>query len=726
MHLLLIDTSSWLAFPLTNPTVIFLVVLAIILFVPMLFRQLHIPQIVGLILAGMLVGEHGLGLLARDSSFQIFGRVGLFYIMFLAGLEIDRTEFKHSKVKGAVFGIYTFVIPMVLGIIASYWLLEMDMLSSILLASMYASHTLIAYPSASKLGLTKQRSVVMSVAGTVITVTLSLIVLALIVGIYKETTTIWQFIIMFLMVIAAASIVIFVFPCIIRWFFRKFNDNVLQFVFVLAIVFLGATLFEIAGFEGILGAFLAGLVLNKYIPNVSPLMNRIEFVGSVLFIPYFLIGVGMLIDLEVVTRSPNTLQVAVNMTLVATISKWLAAWLTQKTFGMTTTERRILFGLSNAQAAATLAAVLIGYNIGIFNEDILNGTIVMILVTCLISSFATERAARDLAQESKSSIDPDNLPIRYQQRILISVANPETVGSLVDLALLLRHPQRSEKMHALTVINDQQHDNSAVLQSTRALELAEEMGNAVDVRIKKIARYDVNVVSGILRTVKERNISELIIGLHRKNSLVDSFFGSLTDAIVSGINRMVIVIKSVQPLNMVGRMVVAIPENAEYETGFKKWLVRMGRISSRLGAPVVFYGHKDTAPALKKHIEKLSPGAEYEYREMNSWDRDFPDLITEVKGNDLLIIVAARKGSISYQDALEKLPGYLSRYFSSISWMVLYPDQFGGEGEVPRFSNPVSYDPQVRWNSIATLYVKFKQLAHKWLVRSHNSNKHNR
>ena len=410
-----------LQLPITDPTWIFFLVLIIILFAPMVLGRLHIPHIIGMILAGVVVGQYGFNILERDSSFELFGKVGLYYIMFLAGLEMDMEDFKKNRVKALVFGLFTFLIPMILGVWSSMSLLDYGMTTSVLLASMYASHTLIAYPIVSRYGLSRLRSVSITIGGTAITVALALLILAVIGGMYKGDVNGLYWVFLLLKVIFLGFLIIFFFPRIGRWFFRKYEDSVMQFVFVLAMVFLGSGLMEFVGMEGILGAFLAGLVLNRLVPHVSPLMNRLEFVGNALFIPYFLIGVGMIIDVRSLFTGGEALKVAVVMTVMATASKWIAAWITQKIYHMKPEERNMMFGLSNAQAAATLAAVLIGHDIimengeRLLNDDVLNGTVVMILFTCIISSFATERAARRIAVKEEILLNKDESKEKEQK-----------------------------------------------------------------------------------------------------------------------------------------------------------------------------------------------------------------------------------------------------------------------------------------------------------------------
>src|SRR3712207_14716 len=387
-----------LTLPITDPTWVFFIVLIIILFAPIILGRLRIPHIIGMILAGVLIGEHGFNLLMYDSSFKLFGKEGLYYIMFLAGLEMNMSDFKENRGKAFVLGVLAFALPMILGFISNITILQYGLITSILLASMYASHTLIAYPIVIRYGIARQRSVSIAVGGTAVTDTFTLLVLAVISGLYKGEASEMFWIWLVVKVVFLSFLIIYFFPRIGRWFFRRYSDGVVQFIFVLAMVFLGAGLMEFVGMEGILGAFLAGLVLNRLIPHVSPLMNHLEFVGNALFIPYFLIGVGMIINVHILFGKGDALKVALVMTTMAMLSKWIACWITQKIYKMSAMERELMFGLSNAQAAATLAAVLVGYNIilpggeRLLNDDVLNGTIVLILFTCIISSFVTERA----------------------------------------------------------------------------------------------------------------------------------------------------------------------------------------------------------------------------------------------------------------------------------------------------------------------------------------------
>ena len=678
-----------LELPITDPTWIFLLVLLIILFAPILLNKLRIPHIIGMILAGLMVGEHGFNILARDSSFELFGKVGLYYIMFLAGLEMNMADFKQNRNKALVLGLLAFVIPIVIGFVANVAYLEYGVLTSILLASMYASHTLVAYPIVIRYGVSRHRSVSIAVGGTAVTDTLTLLVLAVVGGMFKGESDGLFWLWLVIKVLFLGAVIIYSFPRIGRWFFRRYDDNVMQFIFVLAMVFLGGGLMEFVGMEGILGAFLAGLVLNRLIPHVSPLMNHLEFVGNALFIPYFLIGVGMLIDVHVILGQGNALKVAGVMIVMALTGKWLACWLTQKIYKMSAVERESMYGLSTAQAAATLAAVMVGYNIilpngeRLLNDDVLNGTVLLILVTCVVSSFITERAARRIAmEEAHLEVDCSREP----EKILIPIANPDTIEDLICLSLVIRDPKQQDNLLALNVVNDNNASEHAGLRGKRYLEKAAMIAASADVPLQQISRYDLNIAAGIIHTAKEYGVTDVVIGLHRKVALMDSFFGMLTESLLKGLNREVMVSKFLIPINTLRRIIVAVPSKAEYEAGFQKWVEHFCRMGSTLGCRVHFFANEQTSGHLKHLIRKKYSQTPTDFSLLDDWD-DLLILTGQVSYDHLLVIVSARKGSISYDSSFEKLPTQLAKYFANNSLVVVYPDQLG-EPDVLSFSNP--------------------------------------
>ena len=702
---------DWLNFsltlPVTDPTWIFLLVLLIILFAPILLNKLRIPHIIGMILAGLVIGEHGFNILVRDSSFELFGKVGLYYIMFLAGLEMNMGDFKKNRGKAVMLGLLAFVIPIGIGLVTNMMLLKYSLVTSILLASMYASHTLVAYPIVIRYGVSRHRSVSIAVGGTAVTDTLTLLVLAVVGGLFKGESggLFWLWLVV--KVIFLGALIMYSFPRIGRWFFRRYDDNVMQFIFVLAMVFLGAGLMEFVGMEGILGAFLAGLVLNRLIPHVSPLMNHLEFVGNALFIPYFLIGVGMLIDIHVIFGQGDALKVAAVMIVVALVGKWIASWLTQKIYKMAPIERELMFGLSNAQAAATLAAVLVGYNIilpngeRLLNEDVLNGTVLLILVTCVVSSFITERAARKIAMceahlEEERTVEAE--------RILIPVANPDTIEYLMNLSLLIRDTKQKDNLLALNVINDNNTSEGLELRGKRYLEKAAMITASADVPLRQITRYDLNIASGIIHTAKEYEVTDVIIGLHRKVNIVDSFFGMLAENLLKGLHREVMIAKFLIPINTIRRIIIAVPPKAEYEAGFQKWVEHFCRMGGTLGCRVHFFANEETTVQLQALVKKKYGQTLTDFSRLDDWG-DLLILTGQVNYDHLLVVISARRRSISYDSSFEKLPVQLSKYFSNNSLIVLYPDQLGEPQDAVSFSNP---------RNEAQHYEKVGKWVYKW------------
>ena len=682
MPLLSIDFTL----PFTDPVLKFLVILVIILVAPIVLNRLRIPHLLGLIIAGAVIGPNGFNLMERDSGIILSGTAGLLYIMFLAGLEIDMADFKKNSKKSVVFGLYTFLIPMVMGILAGLYLLQLSMATSVLLASMFASHTLIAYPLISKLGVTKNRAVTITVGGTLITDTLALLVLTVIVGIMAGEVNTAFWVRLTVSILVFGCIVLFIFPLIGRWFLKRFDDYISQYIFVLAMVFLGAFLAELAGIEPIIGAFLSGIALNRLIPHTSPLMNRIEFVGNAIFIPFFLIGVGMLIDHRAFFKDLETIKVAIVMVVVATAAKFLAALLTQKTFGLSSDERRLIFGLSNAQAAATLAAVMVGYNIVIgetasgepirlLNEAILNGTILMILVTCTIATFAAQRGAKNiLLAEAKGEVTDDE--VNHIEKILIPLRNEETIDELINLGATIISTKNKKGLYALNVVAHETAYGFTNKNAKKLLEKAAITASATDNHLHQLLRYDLNIVNGITNVIKEHGISDLILGLHVQKGLSDSFLGDLTAGILTKCDTTTLIYRPVQPLGTIKRQVVMVPKHAEKEIGFAFWLVKVWNIGRNSGAKLIFYAPKETLRFIMEINDKHPIACEFELWE--HWD-DFPALSTRFRRDDSLIVIMSRTHGLSYQNSMAKVATYLNSHFRSFSFILIFPLQTGSE-----------------------------------------------
>lgn len=432
---------------------------------------------------------------------------------------------------------------------------------------------------------------------------------------------------------------------------------------------------EFVGMEGILGAFLAGIVLNRLIPPSSPLMNHLEFVGNALFIPYFLIGVGMLINVRAFTENTGILIVSAVMIGSSIAGKWLAAYGTQKIFRMNTLERNLMFGLTNSRAAATLAVVLVGYKIilpdgsRLLNETVLNAAMMLILVTCVVSSLVTERTAGRIAVSAVAEDEEDH---SCRDRILIALANPETVDPLVNVALMLRTPKSPTPLTALNVVLE---DNpSARENGLKQLERAVHIAAAANVKLVTRSRWSVNVVSGISHTMKEFDATDLLIGLHQKSRLTEGFYGKLSTDLLSAVEKQVFIYRAVIPVNTVNRLHLLIPRKAEFEPGFHLWADRIALLAAQISCRVEAYGGRGTLAALKEYWEKRRYSTEAGWHVYNEW-HDMLSIAHETRQDHMIIFVMARRGTLSRHNYMERLPEQIERYFSLRNILLLFPLQ---------------------------------------------------
>ena len=644
------------------------------------------------------------------------GQVGLLYLMFLAGVEIDMYHLKRNLKRGIVFGLFTFFVPLLLGAVSAAIFLKFNAITAVLMASMFAAHTLLAYPIVSRFGLTTNRAVVIAVAGTIFTVLGSLMVLAGTVSVarYGELG-IGELARLLGGLVAYCLGVVYVYPRVTRWYFKHYNDTIAQFVYILAMVFLSAETAAWIGLEGVFGAFFAGIVLNRFIPARSALMGRIEFVGNALFIPYFLIGVGMLINVRALVAGWDSLYMAAVMSATAMAGKWLAAFLTQRVFKMLPVERSMMYQLSNAHTAVALAVVTIGLKIGIFPEPVLDGTVVMILVTCTVSSLGTARAAQRLKELTMSDTaivdDEENRKKLAAVNTLIPVVNPLSATELVSLALMMHdvRPGGHNHFFALHVRNDNSASSRAVGQNS--LDIAEQAAASVDVPLKTIERYDLNFVTGVLNTMEERDINEVVIGLHRRTAVIDSFFGEKLTQLLKATYRMLVISRCYIPVNTMRRLVVVVPDKAQYETGFVRWVKCIGNLGRQLGCKAVFFTSAGTRPYIEAVIKKWGYAFRREYREMEQWD-DIVLLANKIIDDDLFVVVTARTASMSYDPGMASLPEFLRKYFADNNLIVIYPEQFGPEAVVPAIGDAISADVET---VPSLLWLK----AGRWLRRIH-------
>ncbi|MFC2449311.1 MAG: cation:proton antiporter [Prevotella denticola] len=678
-------------FPITDPTLIFFVVLLMILLSPIIMGRLRIPHIIGMVLAGVVVGQYGLDILERDASFELFGRVGLYYIMFLAGLEMDMEGLKKNRNRVAVFGLLTFLIPFAMTYAMASGLLHYTPLGSLLLAAIMASNTLIAYPIVGRYGLTRHTSSTLSVGSSMMALFLALIVMASIVNSFHGGSGIGFWLLFVVKFAAYCAGLILVIPRLTRWFLRRYSDAVMQFIFILATVFLSAVLSDAVGLEGIFGAFMSGLILNRFVPKVSPLMNRIEFTGNALFIPYFLIGVGMLINVRLLFAGSRILWVVFCLVFFGTLGKAVAAYLAARLFRMPWLSGHMMFGLTSAHAAGAIAMVMVGRQLEtapgryLFGDEVLNGIVIMILFTCVISTVITERAAQRLRLQEKE--EPQLKKDIDDEKILIPVKYPEYADNLVTMATMMRNPRSKRDLVALNVVYDDVNMRHNQAEGQQLLDHLRHLASASDVPMTTQVRIAANIANGIKHAFKEFQASEILMGLHFHKEVSRGFWGEFTRSLYNGLSRQIIITRIMQPLNTIRRIQVAVPSRAEFEPGFYQWLERLARMAGNLECRVVFHGRQDTLQLVKEFIRNRFPSVRAEYEELEHWN-ELPELATRVREDHLFVIVTARKGTISYKSAMERLPDEVNKCFKGKTLMIIFPDQYGNRMDDMTFAQP--------------------------------------
>ena len=678
-------------FPITDPTLIFFVVLLMILLSPIIMGRLRIPHIIGMVLAGVLVGKYGLNILGRDASFELFGRVGLYYIMFLAGLEMDMEGLKKNRNRVIIFGMLTFLVPFAMTYFMGVSLLGYIPLASLLLAAIMASNTLIAYPIVGRYGLTRHTSSTLSVGSSMMALFMALIVMASIVNSFHGNGGILFWLLFILKFVAYCVGLIMVIPRVTRWFLRRYSDAVMQFIFILAVVFLSAALSDAVGLEGIFGAFMSGLILNRFVPKVSPLMNRIEFTGNALFIPYFLIGVGMLINVRLLFAGSKILWVVFCIVFFGTLGKAVAAYLAARIFRMSWLAGHMMFGLTSAHAAGAIAMVMVGRRLEVapgqylFGDEVLNGIVIMILFTCVISTVITERAAQRLRLQEKE--DQNMMKNLDDEKILIPVKYPEYSDNLITMATLMRNPRLKRELVALNVVYDDVNMRHNQAEGQRLLDHLCHLASASDVPMATQVRVAANIANGIKHAFKEFQASEILMGLHFHKEINRSFWGEFTRSLYNGLSRQIIVTRILQPLNTIRRIQVAIPSRAEFEPGFYRWLERLARMAGNLECRIAFHGRNETLQLVNEFIRNRFPSVRAEYEEMAHW-KELPTLGSQVREDHLFVIVTARKGTISYKTAMERLPEELNKFIKGKTIMIIFPDQYGSEMDDMTFAQP--------------------------------------
>jgi Kef-type K+ transport system membrane component KefB len=667
-------------FPAKDPVIVFSIISLIILFVPLLFERIHLPGLVGFIVVGALLGEHGFNILQRDSAITLFGTVGLLYIMFASGLETDIDDFKKNTKRSLIFGLLTFIIPQGLGTLISYYILGFSWISSILLASMFASHTLLSYPLVSKFNISKNEAVTITVGGTIIVNFLALLVLSVIVSADNGALNTIFWIKLTVNIIVFLLIVLFLVPKCCRYFFKRLNsEDGSQFVFVLFVIFGVSLLAQILGIEPIIGAFFAGLILSNLISPKSKLADNLSFTGNSLFIPFFLISVGMLINIKGFGKGFTPWLVAVVMILTATLCKFLPAFIVRHAFRYTKDEGWLIFGLSNAQAAATLAAVMVGHQKGLLNDDVLNGTILMIVATVFVSTYVTDRVGRRIAVAMKENAPVDN----GQNNYLINVFNPKTAEHLINLALLFSHDKAN--MYALSIMNDNKNIDSQKKSITDIHDHVKKYAKQLNKDIETSMRVDINIPGGIVRASKEFNAGNMLIGWNSKTRATDKLFGSLSEQILQNSDGQLMICNVQNQLEKIHQISVFLPNNIEKETCFSDLLQTILNIANKRKIPM----HVHCAESVCQQISKIShPDFVSIIASKNNRER-MKMIFGNLTEDNFVIVIGARKNSISWSKENDKIPKLLNSYSDKHDFVLIYPRILPDSGSVNLFESEV-------------------------------------
>jgi len=661
---------------LDNPVFMFTLILLIILLSPLLLKKLRIPGIIGLILSGVIFGPHGFGLIEQNAAVDLFSTIGLLYLMFIAGLELDLDQFKKTRNKSMTFGLLTFSIPLIIGLPVCYYLLGYSFWPSLLIASMFSTHTLVAYPIVRRFGISRNQEVAITVGGTIFTDSAVLIMLALILSTNQGDMDAGFWIQISISIVMFITIMFVVIPRVAKWFFRKMEtDKHSHYIFVLLIIFIAALMAWYAGLEPIIGAFVSGLVLNRLIPQSSVLMNRIEFIGSSLFIPFFLISVGMLVDIGVILKGYNALIIAGTLTIVALFGKWLAALLTRIIFNFSRQQGLVIFGLSSSHAAATIAVILVGFNAGLLDENVLNGTIILVLITCLVASFVTEKAARKIAIElTDQTFDQQKTDEILAERILLPVANMMNFEKLLDFAILIKEKKSPNPITTLTVVPNNEEAEANILKArtmvkSKVLEAAE-----AETHVSIMTAIDHSASSGISRIAREVMADLIILGWPQRSGVLEKIIGNRMDSILNSTDKTTFICHLDQPLVSHKRIILVSPPLAEHEQGFTHWLGKIDQLAKELSISIVHYCSPATQMAVEKWMHSLGTNSPVIFQPFDYWE-SFPMLAEESRQSDMMIFVSARKGSISHSGMLDNTIRKLEDHFDRNNRIIIFPQQ---------------------------------------------------
>lgn len=652
-----------------EPILTFAILLLLILLVPILFQKIKLPGIVGLLLAGTIVGPNGFGLVEAAGVIDVLGKVGLLYLMFLAGLEINLDQFKKERKNTFIFGALTFLIPQSVGTFI-FFSLGYSLPASLLIASMFASHTLVAYPIISRLGLMKEKSVAAAVGGTILTDTAALLVLAVIARSVEGDLNVlfWVTLTGFFSIY-----LIFMFVVLPKVSFRFFQyigeKGRFTYVYVISMMLIAAWLAEVIGVEAIVGAFLAGLAFNPLLSNKGPLKNRVEFFGDAFFIPLFLIFVGMQVNIEVLTSSSDVWFIMGIMTLTVIVTKWLASFISAKILNFSNDQAWVIFGLTNSQAAATLAAVFVGMEVGLIGEEVLNGAIMMILVTCIIGPMVVEKYGYKLADAV--TLEAESKP-DIKQRILVPLSNPATSARLIEFSANIRSNDKSP-VYPLSVINTYREKEKQKERAQKILEMASGHIHAVNSEAHPVIETNMNIAEGIRIAAQRHAITDIVIGWNGEISTPMRIFGSILDQVLLTTKQQVFICKFEQPITTFSRIVLVIPPQKLAGRNFLPFFETVFKLAENLKTKLEIYYPDADESKLKRDMYIISSDLDVKLHSMQNFDKEIVGIVQRLQESDLLIIANSRSGGYDWKHGANFIPQMMSSNKPNASFIVGFP-----------------------------------------------------
>lgn len=680
MEIFFQDILHEFSLPFKDPVLILFLIFLIILISNLFVRKLPIPNIIVLIVSGIIIGPNGLNLIERNLALSLYSIMGLLFIMFIAGLELDLNEFIENKYNSILFGILTFIIPLIFSFSVFYFVFDYSFLASLLVSSMVSTHTLVSYPIVSRLGLSKHKVVPIALGGTILTDTLALLAFSLIIKVHEEKINL-SYIITF-----TIALIIYVFFMInmIPKFIRKIlgvieSEKYSEFIFILFVVFLSAFLSIVAGLEPIIGAFIAGLILNKFVPNSSILMNRIEFIGNAIFIPFFMISVGMIVDLKLFFQDYETLTIIVSLSLIALFTKWLAAYIYQKIKKISYINMQLLFGLTSSHAAATVVIILIGYEAGIVDKSILNATVLLILISCIFSAIVTEKSAKKIVIEEKKNLEkeqmlqPQTKPVHFDEKILVTIANIENIEKLLEFSIYIKEHDSKNSIAILSIVLDHKYSEKRVLNLKHELERHVANVEVKNSSIDTIVTVDYNVPKGITRVCKEIMANILILGWPKDEGYLEKILGEKLQSILENTNKTIFICYFHKPLPVHKNIIIMIPPFSEHEQGFFIWFNKIINLSKQLNLPIKIYCNLETKNYIETYINNLKFIQNIIFIVFNDWE-EYLKIASEDSEENLLVFISSRKGRISY---LSYFDNQISKLEHLKSRILIYPEQYG-------------------------------------------------